>query len=135
MAFHKAPHDSRLSFSCVYNLFEHLYFNHLENGKASKAEVVYFPGNKHCKATLAVFLLSFETSSFKSTQEEDIKVIQEQQALRRVLCSTFNCFTILTYYEGSATSPKFSFKVVLCYLLGTHEDSVTCTWFPRLGEL
>jgi hypothetical protein len=95
LAFNTATSESRSTFPHIYSIFEHLYFDDLlmkQKGKAGEAEPIYFPGNKHCEAILAAFLLYFDPSSYKSTTEEDVKAIQDLQALRKVFCQAYFLF-------------------------------------------
>jgi hypothetical protein len=87
LAFNSAPDDSRSSFHRIYNIFERLYSNHCREKQgetAGKADVIYFPGDKHCESILADFLLHFDPSGCKLTTEAEKQVIDELQALRRV---------------------------------------------------
>jgi hypothetical protein len=65
LAFNSAPDESRSSNSPIYSIFECLYFNDhqvpvKQKGEAGEAEPIYFPGDKHCEAILAAFLLHFD---------------------------------------------------------------------------
>jgi hypothetical protein len=115
LAFNAATLESRATFPHVYSIFERLYIddlrvkreskakanipkdpsdpNELETNvpsKSNKMEPINFPGDTHCEALLAAFLLYFDPSSCKSTTEEDVKAIQDLQALRKVFCQV--CF-------------------------------------------